>query len=87
MKIARFWPILLALIPIAALVAGDVNFSFAEDGSDGHKITKEVVVEDPDPLDNTLNPDSPKYNPAHLYGAEGSRFGPPGKRFISCFLR
>lgn len=31
-------------------------------------------------LDNVLDPRSPNYNPAHRYGGEGSRFGPPGKR-------
>jgi uncharacterized protein Usg len=33
-----------------------------------------------DPMDNTLNPNSPKYNSKDAYGADGTRFGPPGKR-------
>lgn len=32
------------------------------------------------PLDNTCNPASPIYNPADLYGAPGTRFGPPGQQ-------
>ncbi len=32
------------------------------------------------PLDNLLNPASPKYNPALKHGKAGTRFGPPGQR-------
>lgn len=38
------------------------------------------IVPDLFPLDNVLNPLSPKYNPNFIYGANGTRFGPPETR-------
>jgi|WetSurMetagenome_2_1015567.scaffolds.fasta_scaffold09211_6 hypothetical protein len=47
-------------------------------------IVKPIVdiskAEPADPMMNTLNPNSPKYNPKDIYGPEQTRFGPPGKR-------
>ena len=39
------------------------------------------------PLDNTLNPASPNYDPTERYGTPGTRFGPPGQRSSESPLR
>jgi hypothetical protein len=79
-KVKRFklWPILITSLLLIALSLTVVPVYAQNHGE--VQPTSEKIRPDPYPLDNTLNPKSPNYDPSNRYGGEGTRFGPPGER-------
>jgi len=73
------------LLSITVVIAVALTLAFltgvpASAGGPVDEPTTDKIVPDLFPLLNTLNPDSPYYDPSDAYGGEGTRFGPPGKR-------
>jgi hypothetical protein len=85
-KIYIIWLIalLLATLLISAIPA------IAENPSSDNKESKDIIVPplsdpskanyDSPTINNLLDPRNPNYDPSGIYGPEGTRFGPPGKR-------
>jgi hypothetical protein len=76
-KINKIW----SIVTVAGIVLLGLSVAPASaNGPIDPEPIKDKVRPDPFPLENTLNPDSPNYDPSDHYGGEGTRFGPPGNR-------
>ena len=90
-KSSKFWVLMavVAIIIATVLMANSLPVG-AQDANNENKTESEPWPEPPrdrsevvpfsHPLDNTVNPDSPYYDPSERYGVEGTRFGLPWNR-------
>lgn len=82
MKAYKFlWSaVVIGLIVVLISLMALPGFAQEPDGEEGEETLIEIHLPVTEPLVNPLDPESPYYNPNARYGAEGTRFGPPGER-------